>query len=65
MTEPITIAPEAYYDDGALRRSLGLSPGTLAAARRGGTLRHVRRGHRILYRGSWVSGPAHTNVLIQ
>jgi hypothetical protein len=54
MIEPVTIVPDALYDDGALRQAIGLTPATLAAGRRAGTLRHVRRGKRILYRGSWV-----------
>jgi hypothetical protein len=51
---PILIELEALCDDGALRQALGVTAATLSAARRGGTLRHVRKGHRILYKGAWV-----------
>lgn len=54
MTEPVLIDCEALYDDGALRQALGLTPGTLAAARRSGTLRHTRRGKRVFYKGAWI-----------
>jgi hypothetical protein len=54
MIEPVLIESEALYDDGALRQSLGLTPATLAAARRAGTLRHTRQGKRTLYKGAWV-----------
>jgi hypothetical protein len=54
MIEPVLIQPEALYDDGALRQAIGLTPATLARARRAGTLRHTRQGNRILYRGAWI-----------
>lgn len=54
MTEPILIESEALYDDRALRQALGLSPAALAVARRTGTLRFTRQGHRRLYRGAWI-----------
>jgi hypothetical protein len=54
MTVPVVIEPEAYYDDRALRQALGLTPSTLAAARRSGSLRFSRQGKRILYKGEWV-----------
>jgi hypothetical protein len=54
MTEPVLIEPEALYDDGALRRALGLTPSVLAAARRSGALRFTRQGKRTLYKGAWV-----------
>ena len=44
MIEPVRIEPEALYDDGSLRQALGLTPATLAAARRAGSLRYTRRG---------------------
>jgi hypothetical protein len=53
-TDPIRIEPDAYYDDAALRLLLQLSSATLSRARREGSLRHVRRGHRIYYLGDWV-----------
>jgi hypothetical protein len=55
MVEPVRIEPEALYDDGSLRLALGLTPATLAAARRAGSLRYTRTGKRILYKGAWVS----------
>ena len=54
MKEPVTIEPEALYDDGALRQALGLTPATLAAARRSRALRFTRQGKRILYKGAWL-----------
>ncbi len=55
MIEPIRIEPEALYDDGSLRQALGLTPTTLAPARRAGSLRYTRTGKRIFYKGAWVS----------
>ena len=55
MLFPVTIDPEAVFDDGALYQALGLSAATLATARREGTLRYARKGRRVLYRGRWVS----------
>jgi hypothetical protein len=54
MIEPVRIEPEALYDDGSLRQALGLTPATLAAARRAGSLRYTRTGKRTLYRGAWI-----------
>lgn len=54
MIEPVNILPEALYDDGSLRQALGLTPMSLSAARRAGTLRFARQGKRIFYRGSWI-----------
>jgi hypothetical protein len=54
MIEPVRIEPEALYDDGALRQSLGLTAAALASARRTGSLRYTRTGKRILYKGAWV-----------
>ncbi len=54
MIEPVLIEPEALYDDGALRQALGLTPTTLAAARRAGKLRFTRQGKRTFYKGQWV-----------
>lgn len=54
MIEPVTIEPEALYDDASLGQSLGLTPAALAAGRRAGTLRHTRKGKRTLYKGAWV-----------
>ncbi len=54
MIEPVVIEPDALYDDGALRQALGLTPAALADARRGGTLRHTRKGRRTFYKGEWI-----------
>jgi hypothetical protein len=54
MIEPVMIEADALYDDGALRQTLGLTPSTLAAARRSGALRFTRTGKRTLYKGAWV-----------
>jgi hypothetical protein len=54
MIEPVVIEPEALFDDGALRQVLGLTPATLATARRKGLLRFTRQGNRILYLGRWL-----------
>jgi hypothetical protein len=54
MIEPVLIEPNALYDDGALLQALGLTPATLATARRSGALRSSRHGKRILYKGEWV-----------
>jgi hypothetical protein len=54
MVEPVLIAPEAVYDDGALHVALGLTDTTLAAARRAGALRYARQGKRTLYLGRWI-----------
>jgi hypothetical protein len=54
MLDPVTLLPDAFYDDSALHQAVGLSPATLAAARRSGDLRFSRRGNRTLYKGSWV-----------
>jgi len=70
MIEPVLLAPDGLYDDGALRQALGLTPSALAHARRTGTLRHTRQGKRVLYKGAWVlawleteSAPATTGKL--
>ena len=54
MHEPISIKPDAVYDDGALYLSLGLTPAALARSRRAGELRYTRQGKRTLYLGRWV-----------
>jgi len=54
MHEPVSIEPRQVYDDGALFVTLGLSPSTLATARRSGALRFTRRGKRTLYLGQWL-----------
>jgi hypothetical protein len=54
MQEKVSIAPDGIYDDGALHLALGLTPATLAQARRSGELRFTRKGKRTLYLGQWV-----------
>jgi hypothetical protein len=54
MQEQVSIAPDGIYDDGALYLALGLTPATLARARRSGELRFTRKGKRTLYIGQWV-----------
>jgi hypothetical protein len=54
MLEPLSIDPDAVFDDGALYQTLGLTETALATARRAGTLRYARQGKRILYLGKWV-----------
>lgn len=54
MHEPISIKPDAVYDDGSLHLALGLTPSTLAKARRSGDLRFNRQGKRTFYLGQWV-----------
>jgi hypothetical protein len=54
MQTPISIEPHQVYDDGALYLTLGLTPTTLATARRSGALRFTRQGKRTLYLGQWI-----------
>jgi len=54
MQAPVSIEPHQVYDDGALYLVLGLTPSTLAKARRSGVLHFTRRGRRTLYLGEWI-----------
>ncbi len=54
MHTPVKIEAESLYDDRSLRSMLGITTSMLTTARRAGTLRHVRRGNRTFYKGSWV-----------
>jgi hypothetical protein len=54
MVNPVFIAPQAIYDDGAVSLALGIPPTTLNRARRDGTLRYTRKGKRVLYLGKWL-----------
>jgi hypothetical protein len=54
MIQPILIDRDAIFDDGSLHQAFGLTPATLARARRSGALRHTRQGKRTLYKGEWV-----------
>lgn len=48
------IQPNAVYGDGQLRLLLDIPSATIVRERREGRLRHVRKGHRIFYRGQWI-----------
>lgn len=54
MHKPLSIEPAHLYDDGSLYLAAGLSPTTLARARRSGGLRYTRQGRRTLYLGQWI-----------
>ena len=54
MIEPVKIDPDALYDDGSIRLSLGLSTSAVERARKRGELRSTRRGGRPLYLGRWI-----------
>ena len=54
MIDACVIDPDAVYDDGSLALALGVTAAALAKGRRDGTLRHTRKGQRILYLGQWV-----------
>ena len=54
MQQEVSIAPDSIYDDGALHLALGLTPATLAQARRSGALRFSRKGKRTFYLGQWI-----------
>lgn len=54
MHDVVRLEQSGVYDDGSLQLLLGLSPSSLAAARRAGSLRYCRKGRRILYLGRWV-----------
>jgi hypothetical protein len=50
----IAIQPTGIYSTDDVCAMLDASPDTLAAARRSGELRGVRKGRRIIYLGEWV-----------
>jgi hypothetical protein len=52
---PVTIGPAAWYTDGDARLLLALPGATLLRARRAGSLRYVRVGHRVMYLGRWLT----------
>ena len=54
MLEGIEMRESAVYDDGALYQLFGISETTLAKARKGGQLRYVQVGKRVLYFGEWL-----------
>jgi hypothetical protein len=48
------ILPDALYTERMVLRGLFLAPGALMMARRAGAVRHIKYGHTILYKGSWI-----------
>ena len=54
MENSFLIEPDGIYDDGSLHLALGVTPATLARARRSGELRFSRKGKRTFYLGKWV-----------
>jgi len=54
MHKAVSIDPSALYDGGTLYLAAGITPATLARARRCGQLRFTRQGKRILYLGQWI-----------
>ena len=54
MSMTLNIDPNGIYDDSILVLALDLSHSTLARERRGGQLRYVRKGQRVLYLGQWI-----------
>jgi hypothetical protein len=48
------LEPDHFYDEPALRTTMGLRYNTMRRARLDGQLRSTRRGGAILYRGDWV-----------
>jgi hypothetical protein len=54
FTEPVTLNPLGVYSGRELGRILDAGPATLAAARRFGALRAVKKGRRVVYLGEWV-----------
>ncbi len=54
MQDTFVLEPDGLYNDGSLYLALGLTPATLAHARRSGELRFTRKGKRTLYLGQWV-----------
>jgi hypothetical protein len=54
MLTPVSIDPDAVYDDGAVLTALDIPSATLARARRERRLRYTRRGRRTYYLGQWL-----------
>ncbi len=54
MIDAVSIEPTCVYDDSCLQAGIGISPTTLAQARRSGKLRFARTGKRVLYLGKWL-----------
>jgi hypothetical protein len=54
MIKAVSIEPMGVYDDTSLQASIGISPTSLAQARRSGKLRFARTGKRVLYLGRWI-----------
>jgi hypothetical protein len=54
MGSPVTISPDAVFDDDSIVSTLGIPAATLLQARKQGHLRHTRKGKRVLYLGKWI-----------
>jgi hypothetical protein len=54
VREPLTIHPDAIYDEAAVVLHLGIASDTLTRARRRKELRSSRRGRRTYYLGRWL-----------
>jgi hypothetical protein len=54
MIQHAEIKPDAFYDQDAVRRLLGLSARAIGSACRSGQLRVTERGGRRFFRGSWL-----------
>ncbi len=54
MVQHTEIKPDAFYDQDALRRLLGLSVKAIGNACRSGQLRTTERAGRRFFRGSWI-----------
>jgi hypothetical protein len=54
MPDTITIHPTGVYSTDAVCAMFDVSPQTLAAARRSGELRAVRKGRRWVHLGEWL-----------
>jgi len=54
MIDATVLLPDAILDDTSLRTLIGVTPTTLARARREGKLRFTRQGNRTLYLGEWI-----------
>lgn len=60
MNEPVTIDPDAIFDENAIRDTFGLRHSTIDRARREGKLQPTRIGSKRFYKGAqilaWLRG---------
>jgi hypothetical protein len=54
MRQPFRIDPEAFYDEGLLRETLGLSGYFLREPIVSGSLKSCLLGHKRFFKGSWI-----------